>query len=252
MQSFLCIKNVRSVFEGDFIPGYLKEKAIGRHSDAYVCMVSGKAEYYFGSHTFTATPMNFFYLANGSIYGINVLEKSHWICIDFDFEECDTVRKSELYHVDSVSIKKDFERAFRIWLQKEPWYLSDTMATLYNLYSLSLRSEAKSYTQKSEKFAQLLDYLIQNYSDSNFTVSALAESAGMSEGHLRRLFASSVGTSPVKYLNTLRINKAKNMLDSSDYSIAEISSSVGITDQYYFSRLFKKEVGISPSAYRRV
>ncbi len=250
MQNFLCVKNVRKIFEGQFIPGYIAAKKTGRHCDAYVCMVSGKVEYVFESYTFTATPENFFYLAKGSVYGINILENSSFICIDFDFEDSESVRESALYPVASASVKKDFERIFHVWAQKDPWYLSDTMSSIYSLYSLSLRSKMKSYAKRSEKFSQILAYLLKNYSDPDFTVSDLAENSGMSEVHLRRIFSSSVGTSPVKYLNILRLDKAKTMLATSDYTLEEISSAVGIRDPYYFSRLFKKEIGMTPSAYR--
>ncbi len=215
-------------------------------------MVRGKAEYLFKDNSFTATPENFFYPAKESFYAIKVREKSHFICIDFDFEEIEVERKSELYSIGSVTLKNDFERIFRIWTQKDPWYLSDTMSTIYGLQSLSLRSKTKIYSQKSEKFGQILDCLIKNYSDSDFTVEELAKQSGMSTVHLRRLFASSVGASPVKYLNNLRLNKAKSMLATTDYSIEQIALSIGMKDRYYFSRLFKKETGITPTAYRNI
>ena len=69
--------------------------------------------------------------------------------------------------------------------------------------------------------------------------------------HLRRIFKSAVNTTPVKYINYLRLEKAKNMLINSNYSVNEIAFSVGFEDAYYFSRLFKKEIGISPSEYKK-
>jgi YesN/AraC family two-component response regulator len=57
--------------------------------------------------------------------------------------------------------------------------------------------------------------------------------------------------SPVKYINSLRIEKAKAMLKNSNFSVEEIAYCVGINDRFYFSRIFKKELGISPTEYRK-
>lgn len=92
---------------------------------------------------------------------------------------------------------------------------------------------------------------MENYTDPELSVQAIAVHAGISEVHLRRIFKSALNTTPTRYINYLRLEKAKNMLISSNYTIAEISLSVGFLDQYYFSRLFKKEIGISPSEYKR-
>ena len=54
------------------------------------------------------------------------------------------------------------------------------------------------------------------------------------------------------YANQLRINKACSLLDFTDLHINQICYRVGITDPYYFSRLFSRIMGMSPSAYRRV
>jgi len=86
--------------------------------------------------------------------------------------------------------------------------------------------------------------------DSDFGVSAIASFADMSEVHLRRVFKSALNTSPNRYINLLRLEKAKNMLIAANYTIEEIASATGFGDQYYFSRIFKKELGVSPSKYR--
>jgi AraC-like DNA-binding protein len=60
---------------------------------------------------------------------------------------------------------------------------------------------------------------------------------------------SNVGKSPIDYLTEYRINEACNLLRSSNLSIAEVAISVGFFDQFYFSRVFKKAVGMPPSKY---
>lgn len=64
------------------------------------------------------------------------------------------------------------------------------------------------------------------------------------------LFAEIVGMSPIVYLNTFRISAACEMLRTTDYSIREVANAVGVEDQLYFSRVFKKQKGVSPREYR--
>ena len=65
-----------------------------------------------------------------------------------------------------------------------------------------------------------------------------------------RSFKRYTGVTPLQYITTIRINKAKELLKDSGYSIQEIGSLVGYDNQLYFSRMFKKQTGCSPSQYR--
>ena len=86
---------------------------------------------------------------------------------------------------------------------------------------------------------------------SIFAGRAQADYVGISETHLRRIFKQDFNISPIKYINCLKLDKAKNMLQSSNYTINEIALSVGYDDPYYFSRVFKRETGLSPSEYKK-
>ena len=61
-----------------------------------------------------------------------------------------------------------------------------------------------------------------------------------------------VNYSPMQYLLTIRMNNAASLLESTDYSMAEISAIVGYDNPLYFSRLFKKQNRVSPSEYRKL
>ena len=251
MEANLIVQRVLNIYEGEFIPGEIAMKKIGRHSDAFACIVSGKVEYIFDGYSFTATPENFFYLASGSHYAMKIHENSRYICIDFRFEESAEPRKSCLFHTLSANIKNEFERAFLLWAQKNPWYISDAMSVLYSLYAQGIRSVSKDYVKTSEKFSQIVSFILQGYSNPDFSIGSVAEFADISEVHLRRIFRSALNISPIRYVNLLRLEKAKSMLISSDYTLEEIAFSTGFVDPYYFSRVFKKEYGVSPSSYRK-
>ncbi|MBE6704674.1 MAG: helix-turn-helix transcriptional regulator [Ruminococcaceae bacterium] len=93
-------------------------------------------------------------------------------------------------------------------------------------------------------------YIYENFTDVN--VSKLIEMSDMSASTLRRRFLSRYGRSPVAYINYVKIEKAKSLFESGIEKIKDVSALCGFEDEFYFSRLFVKLVGISPSAYVRM
>ena len=251
METDLIITNVHTVFEGEFKPGALSRKSAGRHSDCFVVFLYGKAVYRFDGYAFTVTPKDFIFLAKDSLYQIEIAEKSKYICVDFDFASSEEPRKSCVFRNVSPTVKNSFRKMFYNWNKKEPWYMSQILGTVYELYTEGLRSGYRGQSRQNETFASLASYVLEHYCEPDFSVGELAAHSGFSEVHLRRVFQSAVNTSPVRYVNYLRLEKAKNMLTASNFSISEIAQSVGFSDPYYFSRLFKKEVGIAPAEYRK-
>lgn len=82
------------------------------------------------------------------------------------------------------------------------------------------------------------------------TVSQYAQAVSMSESWFIRCFKAKTGQSPQQFIIGLRMAQAKDLLRSSPYNITEIASMVGYEDPLYFSRLFKKAAGCSPSQFR--
>ena len=91
--------------------------------------------------------------------------------------------------------------------------------------------------------------MTDNYS-KNTSLRELAEFAHVSQSYLGSIFRSVTGRSPIDYLIEIRINRAKNLLKDG-YSVTDTSRLVGFNDIYYFSRMFKRNEGMSPSEYIR-
>ncbi len=83
-----------------------------------------------------------------------------------------------------------------------------------------------------------------------FTIKQLAQQQNISVSHYSRIFKQKTGSSPIHYFNQLKVQKSCQYLYFSDKSIKEISSELGFDDPYYFSRLFKKFIGVSPAKYK--
>lgn len=87
--------------------------------------------------------------------------------------------------------------------------------------------------------------------NQNQKISVYAEASGISERSFYDFFKKWVGKSPVDYRNELRTTAAASLLSNTNLSISEIAAQVGFEDPYYFSRVFKKNIGISPAFYRK-
>ena len=98
---------------------------------------------------------------------------------------------------------------------------------------------------KYKRLQPALSALVQHY-QKNEKIAYYADLCGMSEAGFRRLFREYVGTSPVEYRNTLRLQEAKARLQSGEYTVSEAAESVGFTNLSFFIRLYKKKYGYTP------
>ena len=102
----------------------------------------------------------------------------------------------------------------------------------------------------SKECFKLKKYLDSNYA-SKITIDDLARLSNLNKYYLIHSFNRYFGSSPINYLCKIRIRVAKELLKNSDYSIEQISQSAGFSSQSYFTQCFKKDCGMSPSAYRQ-
>ena len=83
------------------------------------------------------------------------------------------------------------------------------------------------------------------------SLEELAELVHVNKYHLVHTFSTDYGLSPIQYLISRRIEEGKNLLRTTDYSIAQIASFSGFSSQSYFAQTFQKSMGMSPTQYRR-
>ena len=94
------------------------------------------------------------------------------------------------------------------------------------------------------------NWIEQNYRCAN-PVSEMTSRSGLNPRTFSRRFRSATGYQPIEYVQGIRIEIAKQMLESDDTGIESISSSVGYDDPTSFRRVFKRKVGLSPARYRK-
>ncbi|MBQ8432066.1 MAG: helix-turn-helix transcriptional regulator [Clostridia bacterium] len=92
-------------------------------------------------------------------------------------------------------------------------------------------------------------WFVEKHFASPLSVGQIAAAVGLSESHLRSLFRRARGEPPVRYLNRVRVERAKEMLTSGQFSMEEIAVACGFQNEYYFSRVFKEFTGVPPGRY---
>jgi two-component system, response regulator YesN len=92
--------------------------------------------------------------------------------------------------------------------------------------------------------------IIHDRFKESISTSYIAKQVCMSESYVSYLFKKETGDTITEYIEKTRLKKAKELLDLTSLSVKEISSEIGYQDQNYFSRMFKKHEGISPTRYR--
>ena len=106
-----------------------------------------------------------------------------------------------------------------------------------------------SYLQEEIDYAR--KYFNEHYNE-DISIEEYAQSRGMSVSWFLRNFKQMTMKSPMQYILTIRINNAVSLLETTDYNVTEISTIIGYDNPLYFSRIFKKQKGVSPSDYRKM
>ncbi|SMG36583.1 response regulator transcription factor [Paenibacillus aquistagni] len=114
---------------------------------------------------------------------------------------------------------------------------------------LTLLSEAPTLPILKKEVQDVIQYIESHYQDK-ITLEMIADHVNFSENYLCRVFKEQVGTSLITYINHVRMDKAAALIMQGSTYMKEVASLVGISDQFYFNRLFKKQFGISPSEYK--
>jgi AraC-like DNA-binding protein len=96
---------------------------------------------------------------------------------------------------------------------------------------------------------QAMAYLHDHYAEQ-ISRRELAQHVSITEDYLTFCFRQELGITPIKYLQRYRLNQAKYLLKNSQKTITEIALEVGFTDSGYFSRIFHRETGMTPEAFR--
>ena len=201
-------------------------------------------EYNVGDNTITFFPARTEYT--------RIAERDQLIAVHFYLDgnyfqeiECKRIENAEIY-------AKLFQELFDCWTEKKAGYRYECSSIFYailaNLHA-EFHGEKETNTNYDKKIKNSVEFLRKTYTNPEITIEKIAKESYVSEVYFRKLFKAQFGISPKKYLVHLRIEHAKQLIETGYYTLQEIAYLSGFTDYKYFSVEFKRTVGISPSKY---
>ncbi len=213
----------------------------GRPYAALSLRTKGRAEFTVGTHSFVSLPGDVMFLAENQSYTVKYEDSESIVIHLFD---CN-------YHA-SENIKADhfpfFLQLFEEMLQdRNQDHAGNQIKS--KIFSL-LQMLAEVTTKKIDAdFLRCISYLQENFTVPTLQISDLCKIANMSVSGLYRCFYAYYGISAKQYLLELRMKRATALLVGNVYSVKEVAHLCGFSDEKYFSRIFKKQMGLSPSHF---
>ncbi len=219
-------------------------------------VLSGKGEYTFKDKTYKLEKNHIFLIKPNMVIKQQADMDDPWAYSWISFEgsfseellsECGfgdgvyTMYCPELYNLfdEFRHIPHDKEIS-AIFLNAKLYTIIDRLMSLNNV---------KTYENPVSQYCiKAADYIQANY-QSHITIDGIAKNLGIDRRYFSRIFTKHIGVSPQKYLVDYRLDKAKYLITSGDYSVSEVASSVGYDDIFAFSKIFKKKYGVPPSKY---
>ena len=181
--------------------------------------------------------------------------------IHFTGKDCERIledlgiREISIFNMGkSTAFEDSFEKMMLEYSLKKSgfeYYCAALLLQLLTIISRKYELSKIHVDRESEKrINHALEIMYRNI-HSDVSVEELAKECCLSAGHFSHLFKDVVGISPHSYMIFIRMEKARDLLINTRLPIREIGETVGCPDQNYFSRLFKKHTGMSPSEFRK-
>ena len=210
----------------------------------------GDADLSFEKDSFQAENGSVLFVPANCTYAIHS-QAEEVLCINLNVHSQESLAP-QLFAPKNAPILADaFQSIYQTWNSKRPGYYHKCMSLLYTI--LSQLDKQCSMAYQSPSFLSIKDaiqYMHEHFSNPELKVSTLCRIVNLSDTQFRRHFYEIYQTTPVKYLQQLRINYAADLLINSTLNIDEVSFMSGFSDPKYFCFVFKKLKHRPPSAFR--
>lgn len=224
----------------------------GRLHHGILFTLEGTEIYHTPRDAMRTPPGSLFYLPKSMVYHIGFEgTASDVICVNFETVEPFDCPEAVLLPKNSRFFQSSFFEMEQLWKQKREEREMECLSLLYRVLAEAQRSVRLEYcpNEKLERIRPGVDYLHQHYTDPDLRIEQLADCCGFHTRYFSRLFHEIYGLSPKAYLTQLRMEQARTLLSSSRYSVSQVAAQVGYGDLYHFSKTFKQENDLSPTAY---
>lgn len=191
-------------------------------------------------------------ISSDSKYRLYTDANTKLIFIEF-FGEGFDVKKPEIAALTNKDLVKDLAvKLEELWSKRFFNYQLTAMVDIYTILNdISYGLEKAHYdAKKLDIIENALRHIENNYNDYNISNEQLANLCGISVVYFRKLFTAAFKIPPMRYVQELRMKKAKELLGSGYYTVTEIAEMTGYSSIYSFSKTFKAVNGTSPNTFR--
>lgn len=147
--------------------------------------------------------------------------------------------------------------AYEEYISKDVCFRLPVRAYLYLLNAAILRYYAGARNEMDRviyhnviRLRPVVEYIAENYGEKIY-IETLADMIGVSPDYFTKMFKDSIGTTPIDYINGVRVNHALRLLTMTDTPVNEIAEKTGFSNPNYFHKIFKSYMQTSPLAYRK-
>lgn len=246
--------NVNKIILACFVPAgtgdaYHKD----RPSHGLAIHLDGEKEYVFDSGKILIVKKgDIIYLPKNSTYKVTSFEVGDCYAINFNISEEIAFEPFVIKAKNTAGFKNYFESAEKAWSQKKSGFEMKCKAELYNVLYALVEEYNLEYISKNkfEIIRPAVEFIHNNYTKMLLNVSELSMMCNITPEYFRDIFHRNFGTSPIKYINNLKITRAKELLSAGFYSVGSVAEMSGYSDISHFSREFKKATGVSPSEFK--
>ena len=209
----------------------------------------GDAAIYHEDATYHVSTSSILFIPAGCTYQIQS-QPEEMLCINLNVSSAEPLSPQLFTPQNTPVLAEAFQSVYQAWNSKRPGYYHKCMSLIYTI--LSQLDKQCSATYQSPSFLSIkraIQYMHEHFTDPDMKVSTLCQIVNLSDTQFRRHFFEVYQTTPVKYLQQLRINYAADLLINSSLSIDEVSFMSGFSDPKYFCFVFKKLKHLPPSAF---
>lgn len=227
------------------------QNSILRKSHVFNFRISESMLFKIDDRSITVSEGQMLFIPQGYSYTIEAVSKkdSQFTTVSFQADLKDPEPK--VYSLENFSEANFFYNYFTdYWNFGNQSEKYKCISAFYSLLSYLSHLEHLDYADKKKLkiIEPAVNYLKSHMFDCSLKIDCLHSLCGVSDTYFRKIFISNFGMSPRQYVQSIRMNQAKSIMDNQDFdTIGEIAESVGYKDPLYFSRVFKNKYGISPS-----
>ncbi len=203
--------------------------------------------------TMHSGPYELHYLPKDSSYRVERIVSGGCWAINFDLLEKTDGKPFNIKFRNHESILKIFKDATSAWEEKKDISNAIVRKCIYDIIIKISKELERNYMPcaKETLIKPAIDVINRDFTKNDLSVKALADLCGISEAYFRRIFTDKYSVSPKDYIINLRIEHAKHLLVSGQFTVSETAHMCGYFEPCHFSREFKKHFGVSPNEYAK-